>query len=137
VVYCIEPLSPDQTPVVNTLAEAARMVREIDRPGVRTMLDTSSAGLAESEPPARLIDRWLPTGLVAHVQLNDRNRRGPGQGGDRFAPVLSALHRHDYAGWIAIEPFDYIPDGPGSAARAIGYVQGLIEGLGESAPAGE
>jgi hypothetical protein len=28
--------------------------------------------------------------------------------------------RHGYAGDIAIEPFDYVPDGPGAAARAIG-----------------
>ena len=54
------------------------------------MIDTSAAGQTESEPVAALIDKWLPTGLVAHVQVNDRNRRGPGQGGDRFAPVFAA-----------------------------------------------
>jgi D-psicose/D-tagatose/L-ribulose 3-epimerase len=27
-----------------------------------------------------------------------------------------------------VEPFDYVPDGVGSAARAIGYLRGLIEG---------
>ncbi len=129
VAYCIEPLSPDQTPIVNTLDEAARMVRSVGSPHVRTMLDTSSAGLAEPEPVATLIERWLPTGLIAHVQLNDRNRRGPGQGDDRFAPVLAALRRHGYGGWVAIEPFDYVPDGPASAARAVGYVRGLLEGL--------
>jgi len=138
VVYCIEPLSADQTPVVNTLDEAARMVRSIDSAHLRTMLDTSSAGLAEAEPVAALIDRWLPGGLIAHVQLNDRNRRGPGQGDDRFAPVLAALRRHRYDGWVAIEPFDYVPDGPASAARAIGYVRGLLEALDfAAAPPGD
>jgi sugar phosphate isomerase/epimerase len=132
VVYCIEPLSADQTPIVNRIEEAVRMVREIDSPNLRTMLDTSSAGLAESEPVAALVDRWLPSGFVAHVQLNDRNRRGPGQGADRFAPVLAALRRHGYGGWVAVEPFDYVPDGRGSAARAIGYVRGLLEALDEA-----
>lgn len=125
--YCIEPLSRDQTSVVNTVAQAMRIVSSANQPGLRTMLDTSSAGLTEEEPLDRLIDRWWPGGGLAHVQLNDRNRRGPGQGEDRFGPVLAALRRHGYDGWIAMEPFDYQPDGAGCAAHSIGYVRGLLE----------
>jgi sugar phosphate isomerase/epimerase len=127
VTYCIEPLSADQTPLINTVAEAAAIVRQIGNPALRTMIDTSSAGLAEAEPVADLIRRWMPTGLIAHVQFNDPNRRGPGQGAMRFAPILRALAETDYAGVVAVEPFDYVPDGAGAAARAIGYLQGLGE----------
>ena len=127
VTYLIEPLPRDETDLINTLGEAAAMVREIDHPALKTMLDTKSAALSESESADALVARWLPTGLIGHVQLNDRNRRGPGQGSDRFAPVLQALAAQGYAGDIAIEPFDYVPDGPGCAARAIGYVRGLLE----------
>jgi D-psicose/D-tagatose/L-ribulose 3-epimerase len=42
---------------------------------------------------------------------------------------LRALVRHGYAGDIAVEPFDYVPDGPGAAARAIGYIRGILEAL--------
>jgi D-psicose/D-tagatose/L-ribulose 3-epimerase len=129
-VYCIEPLSRDQTAIVNTVAEAAAIVRAAGLPALRTMLDTASAGLAETESPAALIDRWWPTGMLAHVQLNDRNRRAPGQGDDAFAPVLAALARQGHRGWIAVEPFDYRPDGPGCAAFAAGYLRGLIEAGG-------
>ena len=125
--YCIEPLSRDQTPIVNTVAEAAQIVRAANLPALRTMLDTASAGPTETEPLPALIDRWWPSGLLAHVQLNDRNRRAPGQGGDRFAPILDALARNGYRGWIAVEPFDYVPDGPGCAAFAAGYLQGLAQ----------
>ena len=34
-----------------------------------------------------------------------------------------------YPGVVAVEPFDYVPDGPGCAARAIGYLKGIMEGL--------
>ena len=34
-----------------------------------------------------------------------------------------------YRGIVAVEPFDYVPDGPGAAARAIGYVKGILEAL--------
>jgi D-psicose/D-tagatose/L-ribulose 3-epimerase len=130
VTYCIEPLGRAQTSVVNTVAEAVAIVEAAALPGLKTMLDTSSAGAAEAEPLPALIDRWWASGHLAHVQLNDRNRRGPGQGDDRFGPILAALQRRGYTGWLAIEPFDYQPDGPGCAAHSIGYVRGLLEVVG-------
>jgi sugar phosphate isomerase/epimerase len=129
VTYCIEPLAPRETDFVNTVAEAATIVTRIGNPALRTMIDTSAAALAESEPVAALIERWMPTRLIAHLQLNDSNRRGPGEGEDAFAPVLAALKRTGYSGWLAMEPFDYIPDGPTCAARSIGYVAGILEAL--------
>lgn len=129
VIYCIEPLSADQTPLINTLEEAAALVNAIGSRSVRTMLDCSAAGRMETAPLPALIDSWVPRGMIAHVQVNDRNRRGPGQGEQRFAPLFAALVRHGYAGDIAVEPFDYVPDGPGAAARAIGYIRGILEAL--------
>jgi D-psicose/D-tagatose/L-ribulose 3-epimerase len=129
VIYCIEPLSRKETSVVNTIAEAAELVRAIDHPHLRTMIDCSAAGLTETDPIPSLIDRWLPTGLIAHVQVNDPNRRGPGQGEMKFAPILTALKRQHYAGTIAVEPFDYVPDGPGVAGFSAGYLRGLLEAL--------
>jgi D-psicose/D-tagatose/L-ribulose 3-epimerase len=129
VIYCIEPLSKRETALINTVAEATELVRAIDHPNLRTMIDCSAAGLAETEPVPALIDRWLPTGLIAHLQVNDPNRRGPGQGEMKFAPILAALKRHNYAGTIAVEPFDYSPDGAGVAAFSAGYLRGLLEAL--------
>jgi sugar phosphate isomerase/epimerase len=129
VAYCIEPLAPRETAFVNTVAEAVAIMERVGNPALRTMIDTSAAALAEAEPVAAVIERWMPTGLLAHVQLNDSNRRGPGQGDDAFRPILAALKRTGYAGWLAMEPFDYVPDGPTCAARAIGYVEGVIEDL--------
>jgi sugar phosphate isomerase/epimerase len=48
VTYCIEPLSADQTPLINTLAQAIAIVEEVNHPALKTMLDTSSAGIAET-----------------------------------------------------------------------------------------
>jgi sugar phosphate isomerase/epimerase len=63
----------------------------------------------------------------AHIHLNDPNRRGPGEGELVYAPILLALAEGGYRGMAAIEPFIYEPDGPACAARAIGYVRGLLE----------
>jgi D-psicose/D-tagatose/L-ribulose 3-epimerase len=129
VVYCIEALAAESTPLINTLEEAALMVHQIGSSSVRTMLDCSAAGRMEKEPLGALLERWLPKGVIAHVQVNDRNRRGPGQGEQRFAPVFASLKKHGYGGDVAVEPFDYVPDGPGAAARAIGYIRGILEAL--------
>ena len=130
VVYCLEPLSKKETSVINTIAEAAALVRAVDHRHLRTMIDCSAAGQEEAESVPDLIDRWLPTGLIAHIQFNDPNRRGPGQGQMKFSPILAALRRQGYDGAVALEPFEYIPDGPGAAAFGIGYVRGLREALG-------
>lgn len=129
VVYCIEPLAAHETDFINYLAEAAALVARIANPALRTMIDCSAASETETEPVAALIERWLPTGLLAHIQVNDRNRRGPGQGDDKFAPMFAALRRQGYQGVVAVEPFDYVPDGPCAAARAIGYIRGILEAL--------
>ena len=103
------------------------MVQRIGNPAFKSMIDTLASSLMEAEPVADVIRKWMPTGLVQHVQLNDRNKRGPGEGDDKFAPVLAALKETGYDGWIAMEPFIYEPDGPTCAARMIGYVSGLLE----------
>jgi D-psicose/D-tagatose/L-ribulose 3-epimerase len=135
VVYCIEPLSTRETDLVNTVAEAAAIVDAIGSPGLKTMIDCSAAGQVEREPVAHLMARWIPSGHVAHVQVNDPNRRGPGQGEMRFAPIVRELLRLQasgaYRGVVAVEPFDYVPDGPGCAAHSIGYLRGIVEGLSD------
>lgn len=127
VAYCLEALATPDCNFVNTLAEAAAIVRRNGNPALRSMVDTLACSLMEKESVADAIRRWMPTRLMAHIQFNDRNKRGPGQGKDKFAPVVEALRETGYSGWIAMEPFVYEPDGPTCAARMIGYVAGLLE----------
>jgi D-psicose/D-tagatose/L-ribulose 3-epimerase len=132
-VYCIEPLSTRETDLINTIADAVRLVDEIGSPGLKTMIDCSAAGQTESQPVEVLMAQWMPAGYIAHVQVNDPNRRGPGQGEMRFSPILQTLQRMralgHYQGIVAVEPFDCVPDGPSCAAHSIGYLKGIVEGL--------
>ena len=133
VVYCIEPLSTRETDVLNTVAQAAQLVDDIASPAFKTMIDCSAAGQTESEPVAELMARWMPTGRIGHVQVNDPNRRGPGQGDMLFAPIMKTLLHMQaaghYSGVVAMEPFDYVPNGMASAAHSISYLKGILETL--------
>jgi sugar phosphate isomerase/epimerase len=123
--YCIEPLARNETDLLNTVAEAAQLVDEIASPNFKTMIDCSAAGQTETLPVHELIAQWLPTGKIGHIQVNDPNRRAPGQGRMEFAPILAAIKNGGYSGALGVEPFDYVPDGMGSAAWAIGYLRGV------------
>jgi len=129
VIYCIEALAAPMANFVNTVEEAVGIIEAVGSPHVRTMVDCAAARTGGDLPVEDIIDRWLPAGMLAHIQLNDSDRRAAGQGNDRFAGIIAALNRHDYQGWIAAEPFRYEPDGPTCAAAAAGYLRGLIEGI--------
>jgi sugar phosphate isomerase/epimerase len=129
VTYCIEPLARNQTAFINTVAEAAEIVRAVNSPSLRTMIDCSAAAQTETEPVDALVRRWLPTGLIAHMHFNDPNRRGPGEGALAFGPILAALRTCHYAGDASIEPFVYLPDGPTCAARGIGSIRGIEQAM--------
>jgi D-psicose/D-tagatose/L-ribulose 3-epimerase len=129
VTYCIEPLHAGETNFVNRVEEAVDIVEKINSPALRTMIDTSSATLSDTQSVPDLIRTWMPTGHIAHIQFNDRNRRAPGQGGDQFTPILAALKETGYDQVIAMEPFIYEPSRDACAAFALGYVKGIWEAL--------
>ena len=125
VTYCLEPLGPFETPVINTVAEAAALVDRIASPAIRTMFDVSAASHGETEPLHEVLRAFLASGHIAHVQVNDKNRRGPGQGETDQRPVLQVLKDLHYTGWVAVEPFEYLPDGPGCADASARHVRDL------------
>ncbi|WP_332749535.1 sugar phosphate isomerase/epimerase family protein [Hydrogenophaga sp.] len=129
VVYCIEPLGPFETNVINTVAEAAALVDRIGSPAIRTMLDVSAASHSESNPVHEVLRTFLASGHIAHVQVNDKNRRGPGQGDTDQRPVLQVLKDMRYTGWVAVEPFEYLPDGPGCADISARHVRHIWRDL--------
>lgn len=129
VAYCIEPLSRHETSFINTFDEARDLVARVDRPAFKTMIDASAAGLTESESVPELIARALPTGDVAHIQLNDTNRGAPGTGNDDFAAIIKALKKSGYDGDVAIEPFERVVDGAVTAAIGFATVKALMDSV--------
>lgn len=124
--YIIEPLSRADTAFVNDVKDALAIIEAIGSPALGAMIDCYAASSNGGDIPA-LLEKWVPRGVVSHVHFNDLNKRGPGEGSLDFAPVLDMLRRLDYSGACAVEPFVYLPDGPSCAARAIGYLRGMMQ----------
>ena len=129
VTYCLEPLSPVETPVINSVAQASAVVDGINSPHIRTMLDTSAASYSESLPLDVVFEKYFISGHIGHVQVNDHNRKGPGQGDTDLLPLFQKMKALNYQGWVAVEPFIYEPDGPSCAAYSAGYVKGLMRAV--------
>ena len=130
VVYCVEPLAPRLTNCFNSVAEAAAFVRRGRQPALRTMLDTLRRP-ARRDGDAGGAARALAADRPDRARAPQRRRTSAARARARiaFAPVLRTLHAHGWDRWIGIEPFEYVPDGPTCAARAIGYVRGIEETL--------
>lgn len=126
IAYCIEPLTRSNTNFINTVAEALRLVNEINHPNFQMMVDCRSAEANEGSA-ADALRRALSTGHLRHVHLNDVSGQGPGFGKVAFSPILKALKAADYSGYASVEVFEFDPDPQTIASRSIGYLKGILE----------
>ncbi|WBU51864.1 sugar phosphate isomerase/epimerase [Paracoccus sp. SCSIO 75233] len=117
ITYCIEPLSPAETEVINTVAEGAALADAVGKSAFRTMIDISAAGLTEP-PVARLLREWVPTGMIGHIHANDTNRGAPGTGDDPFPEIVAALRDSGWSQPVGVEPFRTVIDARVTAAIA-------------------
>ena len=128
VIYCLEPLSPDQTNFINTIKEAIRFVKEARHPNLKMVFDCRSASASEKSLTEALLQA-LDSGYLRHVHMNDANGSGPGFGETNFTPILKTLLKNGYKGYISVEVFNFDPDPQTIASRSIGYLKGILEGL--------
>lgn len=119
VTILVEALPVDQANVVNTLAEAASIVRQINSPAIQTMFDTHNA-VDETEPHAALVEKYFD--VIRHVHVNEMDGRHPGMGNYDFKPVLRTLERLQYPGWVSLEAFDFSFGAEKIARESIGYL---------------
>jgi len=120
VVFCLEALPAQDTSFMNTTAEVIGLVRRLDSPGVRMVLDVKSM-CSEPTPIPNLIRAAAPH--LAHFHANDANRRGPGFGSVDFVPIFAALREVGYAGYVSVEPFDYSPSPEVVARESLRYMR--------------
>lgn len=127
----LEPLSSDQTDVINTLEDAVRVVEAVDHPAVSAMFDFHNTA-DETLPLADLVHRYAD--YIEHVQIQemDGTYMGTGDGEEAFVPALQAFRDIGYDGWISLEVFDFEPGPEVIATESIETLRRMEEAVASS-----
>lgn len=96
----LEPLNRYEDYLINTLADAVSVVREVDSPAVAVIADTFHMSIEETDIGAAIREAGH---LIEHVQLGDSGRLEPGNGHYDWSQTLGALQAIGYDGWLAME----------------------------------
>ena len=100
VTLILENLNSTETNFINTLKDAAFIVRAVDHPNFRLNADIYHM-MKEDESPLE-IER--ARGLIIYCEIaEETNRTLPGVMGDNFLPYFQALKKIKYSGPILIE----------------------------------
>jgi sugar phosphate isomerase/epimerase len=96
----LEPLNRYEDHMVNTLAAAVSLIKEVGLDSVRIGADTYHQNIEEADPAAALLAAGP---YIGHVQASDSNRLEPGAGHLDWALWGATLQAIGYDGPIAIE----------------------------------
>jgi sugar phosphate isomerase/epimerase len=128
VTICFEPLSTAETNFVNTAAEAIRFAQQFNSPNFKIILDVKAmCGEAESSGTRwnvslpKIIRKSWPH--FAHFHANDKNLKGPGFGEVDFKPIVQALKKVGYDGFVSVEVFNFDEGAEVIATKSIDYLR--------------
>jgi D-psicose/D-tagatose/L-ribulose 3-epimerase len=98
----IEPLNRFECYVLNTVGDAANIVRAVNAPNYGLLYDTFHSNIEEKDPVG-VIAPNLP--FINHVHFSENDRGTPGKGHVPWAATMQALKQGGYDGWCIIEAF--------------------------------
>lgn len=142
VTLCLEPLNRFETYFLNTLEDAARLVRDIGEPNVKVHFDTFHSNIEERRPAESLRAAAQELG---HVHISENDRGVPGTGHVDWRGIFAVLKEIGYDGWMTIESFaepdpelaaaasiwrDLAPSGDELARRGLAFAKALSREVG-------
>ena len=100
VVFAVEPLRQKECNILNTVTEAARLVREVNHPNIRLLVDAYHWA-AEKESAEAIVSNG---DLLRHAHIaTTKSRLAPGAEECDFSEFFRALKAANYAGRLSIE----------------------------------
>lgn len=118
----IEPYNRYETNFVNTVAQGADYVREVNHPGIALMIDTCWMNSEDASLPGAVFGAG---DLIEYVHIADSNRCYPGAGHIHFGDIVRALRLVDYAGYLTVQ-IDQKPGFQFVAKRSFNYMSCLL-----------
>ncbi len=99
----LEPLNRYETSIINTVAEAAALIKKVGAQNLGILADSFHMNIEEKDLVESVV---AASSLVRHVHLADSNRWPPGQGHLDFEKLFRALKKIGYDSWVSGE---YLP----------------------------
>lgn len=116
VVFLYEPLNRYETNLFNRQLDAAQFLAERGLAGgVRILADLFHMNIEEEDLSATLLGLGASLG---HLHFADSNRRALGYGHTSALPIVEALKKINYSGYLSAEVFPF-PDSKSAAQRTI------------------
>lgn len=98
----IEALNRFECYLVNTMADAKALVKEIDHPNIGVLFDTHHANIEEKNQKEAIHE---VTDHIKHVHISENDRGTPGEGQVNWDDAFSGLKEIGYDGWLTLEAF--------------------------------
>ncbi len=124
VMILIEHLGSGATDVVNTMAEASELAKEVNHPAVQIMFDFHNTD-DETEPLDVLLKKYYKYIHYIHVQEMNGKHLGTGTAVDDYVKYFQILKDFGYDGWISLEVFDFSPGGKRIAEESMRVLKQL------------
>ena len=102
VTLAIEPLNRFETSFINLTEQAVELLRLVDSPNLKLMMDTFHANIEEKS-----LGRAIETAGrdLVHLHANENDRGTPGSGHVPWGEIASALKKVKFSGTLTIESF--------------------------------
>jgi D-psicose/D-tagatose/L-ribulose 3-epimerase len=100
--FAIEALNRFECYFLNTMAQLADYLDEVDHPAIKGMYDTFHANIEEKDPVAAIKD--IKRHMI-HVHISENDRGTPGKGHVPWTATYKALRKAKYDGYLTIEAF--------------------------------
>jgi D-psicose/D-tagatose/L-ribulose 3-epimerase len=98
----VEALNRFECYFLNSHAESARFVRDVDHPYCGMMYDTFHSNIEE-----KCVENAVKAGgdKLFHIHISENDRSTPGKGGVNWKDNFDAIVATGYDGWLVIEAF--------------------------------
>lgn len=121
-VLLYEPLNRYETNLINRQEDGATFLKQEQCAGVKLLCDLFHMNIEESNSAQALAQA---AEYVGHIHFVDSNRRPAGLGQIDFGPIIAALKKIGYGGYLSAEAFAY-PDSLAAAKQTITTYQQLL-----------
>ena len=101
-IICLEPLNRFETDFINTVDQGLAMIRAVDSPALKLLLDTFHLNIEEKNPAVAI---RRASQHVGHLHASASDRGTPGNDHVDWRGVAAALKAVRYNGAVVIESF--------------------------------